>query len=423
MRWKAWLPAGAVAAVAALAPGAAANAEDDGFVEPARVLWTLSGGSPGAGAFFGWAISELADVDGDGAKEALVGEPFTATGTTWVHSGRTGSLLYRLDGAPGDQQGYAMADAGDTDGDGVADIVSGAPGVGQGRAYLYSGATGRLLHVFSRGHQGDFFGAAVAGAGDVNGDGRADVLVGAPFGDAGGRDSGRAYVFSGRTHELIRKLDAGDAGDLFGSATDWSADLNGDRRPELIVGAQNAGPAQGGAAYVFSGRNGRPLFTIPAPPSGVELGSFFVAGVGDVNGDGTGDVYAADYADSSLGTGTGRAVVHSGADGSELHEWIGSAAGEGLGPGREAGDVDGDGLVDLAVGSYTSSDGAPQAGKVEIFSGADGSLLRRLTSTTPFENLGFDAVGLGDLDGDGVPDLLVSAASGDRVYAIAGKER
>ena len=60
---------------------------------------------------------------------------------------------------------------------------------------------------------------------------------------------------------------------------------------------------------------------------------------------------------------------------------------------------------------------------MEIFSGADGSLLRRLTSTTPFENLGFDAVGLGDLDGDGVPDLLVSAASGDRVYAIAGKER
>jgi hypothetical protein len=82
--------------------------------------------------------------------------------------------------------------------------------------------------------------------------------------------------------------------------------------------------------------------------------------------------------------------------------------------------VDGDGLVDLAVGSYTSSDGAPQAGKVEIFSGVDGTLIRRITSTTALENLGFDTVGVGDLNEDGVPDLLISAASGDRVYVVAG---
>jgi hypothetical protein len=145
--------------------------------------------------------------------------------------------------------------------------------------------------------------------------------------------------------------------------------------------------------------------------------------VGDVNGDGTGDVYAADYADGSLGPGTGRAAVHSGADGAELQSWTGSAAAEGLGPGREAGDVDGDGLVDLAVGSYTSSDGAPQAGKVEIFSGVDGTLIRRITSTTAFENLGFDTVGVGDLNDDGVPDLLISAASGDRVYVVAGARK
>jgi hypothetical protein len=91
-----------------------------------------------------------------------------------------------------------------------------------------------------------------------------------------------------------------------------------------------------------------------------------------------------------------------------------------MGPGREAGDVNGDGVVDLAVGSYTSSDGASQAGQVEIFSGADGSLVRRMTSTTELENFGFDAVGIGDVSGDGVPDLVGSAASGDRVYVIAG---
>ena len=99
------------------------------------------------------------------------------------------------------------------------------------------------------------------------------------------------------------------------------------------------------------------------------------------------------------------------------------AAGDGIGPGREAGDVDRDGLVDLAIGSWISNDGAPTAGQVEIYSGKDGSLLRRLTSTTAGENFGFDAVGLGDLDGDRVPDLVVSAATGERVYLIAGKKR
>ena len=417
MGWKRRLAAGAAGLVAVLAPGAAAT-ETDAFVEPVDVLHTLSGTTPGAA--YGWAVSELGDVDGDSKMDLVVGEPFTTGGTTYVYSGRTGALLYRLDGAPGDQQGYAIADAGDTDGDGVPDIVSGAPGVGRGSAYLYSGATGRLLHTFSRGRNGDFFGAAVAGAGDVNRDGHAEVLVGAPLNDGSGPDAGRAYVFSGRTYKLLRKLHAGDEGDFFGSATDWSADLNADGRPELIVGAQNGGPTTGGKTYVFSARNGRTLFTMTPPASAVEFGSFFVAGVGDVNGDGTGDVYAADYADGSLGPGTGRAAVHSGADGTELQSWTGSEAGEGLGPGREAGDVDGDGLVDLAIGSYTSSDGAAQAGKVEIFSGVDGSLIRRITSTTPFENLGFDVVGVGDLSGDGIPDLLISAASGDRVYVVAG---
>jgi hypothetical protein len=150
------------------------------------------------------------------------------------------------------------------------------------------------------------------------------------------------------------------------------------------------------------------------------FGNFFVAGVGDVNGDGTPDIYAADYGDTTLGPGTGRAAVFSGIDGSQLLSWTGSAAGEGLGPGREAGDVNGDGRIDLVIGSYNSSDGAPSAGKVQVFSGADGSLLRTITSTTPGEQLGFDAVGVGDQNGDGIPDLLVSAASGETVYLIAG---
>jgi hypothetical protein len=142
-----------------------------------------------------------------------------------------------------------------------------------------------------------------------------------------------------------------------------------------------------------------------------------VAGVGRVDGDRIPDVYAADYAASG---GNGFAGVYSGRDGSLIHGWPGGPS-DGTGPGREAGDVDRDGRVDLAVGSYTA--GATQAGRVDVRSGATGQVLRTFTSTTAGENLGFDAVGVGDVNRDGRPDLLLSAAEGDAVYLVAGERR
>jgi FG-GAP repeat/FG-GAP-like repeat len=401
------------------------------FVQPTRVLYTLQGTTAPNGcttACFGWAGSELGDVDGDGAGELITSEPFTANGSTYVYSGRTGQALYRFDGAvAGAQQGYAIADAGDTNGDRRTDILTTAPGDGAGHAYVYSGRSGRLLHDLTGTTSGDFFGSAVASAGDVDRDKRADILVGAELNGDAGAQTGKVYIFSGRTGALIRELQVGDAGDHFGSAVDWSKDLNRDGVPDQIVGARDAGlagPGNGpGRVYVFSGRTGRLLFEISPPPSGRNFGFFFVAGVGDVNGDRTPDVYAADFNDASHGPSTGRAAVYSGGDGSELLSWVGSAAGEGMGPGREAGDVNHDHRPDLAVGSYNSSEGASAAGKIEIFSGRDGSLLRRITSLTPNEQLGFDAVGLGDVNRDGRPDLLASAANGETVYVVAGEGR
>jgi hypothetical protein len=107
-----------------------------------------------------------------------------------------------------------------------------------------------------------------------------------------------------------------------------------------------------------------------------------------------------------------------------LHSWTG-AAGDGLGPGRGAGDVDRDHRPDLAIGSYLNSDGAPGAGKIELYSGATGAKLRTIASTTAGENLGFDnvGVGVGDVNRDHRADLLASAAEGDTVYMIAGTGR
>jgi hypothetical protein len=170
---------------------------------------------------------------------------------------------------------------------------------------------------------------------------------------------------------------------------------------------------------VYSGKTGRLLFRIRGEHGNVAFGVFFVAGVGDTNGDGVPDIYVGDYASNNAGSAGGFAAVYSGVDGSRLHAWRG-AAGEGLGPGRAAGDLNHDGRVDLIIGEYTSSDGAPQAGKVKVVSGATGRVLRTITSTTPNENLGFDAVGVGDTNGNGTIDYLVSAANLDTVYLIDG---
>jgi hypothetical protein len=166
----------------ATAPGAAAAGT---FVQPVTVLHTFTGPAPGQGGYFGWAVSELRDIDHDGVTDIIIGEPQLTSagpGRTWVYSGRTGRLIYRFHGVGSDAQGYAIADAGDVNGDGVSDIVTGAPGDGsdEGRAYLYSGASGTLIHRFTGFADGDAFGAAVSSAGDVNHDGRADLLIGAP---------------------------------------------------------------------------------------------------------------------------------------------------------------------------------------------------------------------------------------------------
>lgn len=392
----------------ALAAPVGAAAQDNGFVEHVRVLHEWHG-QPGA--YFGWAVSELTDVDHDRATDLIVSEPNKADGgTTYVYSGRTGRLIYTFQGVPNDFQGGAIADAGDTNGDGVHDIVSGAPGAGvaggPGRAYLYSGRTGRLLHVWEGGPPNDQLGYAVASAGDQNRDGRDDVLVGA-IGVNGG--AGAAYVYSGRTYEVLRRID-GAPGAAFGSAIDGTRSLDGDRRPDVIVGATGEP-----GVHVFGGRS--ELFSLAPPPNASAFGNFFVAGVGRVDGDRTPDIYAADY---NANGGDGWVGVYSGRDGSVIHGWPGGP-GDGTGPGREAGDVNGDHRVDLAVGSYTASDGAPNAGRVDVRSGRSGEVLRTITSTTANEQLGFDAIGLGDVNRDRAIDLLLSAAGGSSVYLVAGK--
>ncbi len=400
--------ASALAALLALAIPATADA---GFKERVKVLWQHTGD---ANRYYAWGVAPLADLDRDGADEVLAGEPgafgSADPGWAWVQSGRTGRVIHRFEGKTGDQNGYSIVDAGDADRDGKHDILSGAPrqnGDTEGHAYLYSGRTGRLLHTFAGEASGDSFGAAVTSA-DVNRDGRNDLVVGAPSHPGGGM----AYVFSGRTFKLLYKIPPPDATHAFGFGTGMTEDVNRDHRPDLIIGGS-------GTAYVFSGRDGTMLYPLPPPAAPSAFGTFFLAGVGDLNHDHVPDVYGGDY---NADAGAGFAGVYSGRDGTLLRSWTG-AAGDGLGPGRGAGDVNHDHVNDISVGSYTNSDGGIGAGKIDIFSGRTGAKLRTITSTTEGENLGFDAVGIGDVNRDSKPDLLASAAEGDTLYVVAGTGR
>jgi len=382
-----------------------------------------------AGDQFGWIARNVGDVDGDDIDDVFTSAPFKNVdgenaGAVYVYSSATGELLWSRTGDPGDRLGLGIEAAGDVNHDGTPDVIAGAPG--GDRTYVYSGDDGRiLLNLFAR-QEDELFGRKVSDLGDVDGDRHADVLVGAPQNDAPGEDAGRAYVFSGETGKAILTLSGEEAGDAFGSSAGGGRH---DGQQFIVVGAPNAGPGDRGRVYVYKDISGEPAFVIDADDSGARLGGMFVSVVGDVNADGVPDVYASDWSDTSLGRVTGRVYVHSGADGSRLLTFSGEAGGDGFGIGSgDAGDVDGDGHDDLIIGAWQHGGAAPGGGKVYLFSGADGSLLRAYTGKVPGETFGFDATGIGDVNGDGTIDLLLTSAwssvngpRSGRVYIISGR--
>ena len=445
------IAAAAVAGVcAALLTTASATAQEPAGARPAgrpgapaaagTILHTFRGDADQPNERYGFAVSQLADIDDDGVEDILIGAPFWTDaaghvdGYLDVISGRSGQRIFRLTGAADDRLGYAMADAGDIDGDGVHDIVAGATGVTQlacttdtaaaGRVYLYSGRTGRLLRRVDGEAAGDQFGAAVGAAGDVDRDGHADVVVGAPCHDGpAGVDAGRGYVVSGRTGRILRTYDGEAAGDGFGWGAAGLGDITRDHKADYVFGAKDAGPGDRGLAYVYDGRTGDPRFVLSGDDQSMEFGWFFVATAGDVDGDRVPDIYVGDFcgADPVGGCAAplGQAYVFSGRTGQQIRLFTGFEPNDGAGPGRSAGDVDHDGRADVVVGLYSSSAAAQFGGRVVVFSGRTGAVLFDYADPNPVETLGYDAVGLGDVNRDGRVDLLVSGAVGNVVYVMS----
>jgi len=398
----------------------------DPFVEPTKILIEWDGEA--SNDQFGWIARNIGDVDGDGVADVVTSAPTKDVsgpnaGRIYVYSTKTGKQLWSADGHPGDQLGTGVEAAGDTNHDGIPDVIASAPGGGY--AKVYSGRDGRVLLTLQAEDRGDQFGQHAAGAGDVDRDGFADVIVGAPSNNAGGKGAGRAYVYSGKTGSVLLTLTGAHEGDAFGSAV---AGLSDKTHLLLLVGAPGAGPKQAGKTYVYRDLGQKPSFVIEADDTGGALGGMFLSVPGDIDGDGFPDVYASDWNNNAKGPSTGRVYVHSGRDGRRLLTLTGETAGEGFGTSPSvAGDVDGDGFADLIVGAWQYSGAAIGGGRAYLYSGKDGRLIKTFTCRTPGDTFGFDAVTMGDVDGDGMSDFLITSGwSGvhgfhsGRVFIVSG---
>ncbi|MEM6713865.1 MAG: Ig-like domain-containing protein [Cyanobacteria bacterium P01_C01_bin.147] len=388
---------------------------------------------------------------------------------------------------PGDGSGLSVSDAGDINGDGIDDLIIGAPFAdGGGKSYVVFGRrqdfdasfnlanlNGSNGFVISRGEPDDSLGISVSGAGDINGDGINDLIVGASKANVGGE----SYVVFGRDSQLGQSFSANlDVSELngingfvindiasrrtnLGHSVSGAGDINGDGIDDLIVGANEA--SVGGESYVVFGRdsqlgqgfnaslnrselNGTNGFVMGGLESGDRLGES--SGIGDINNDGIDDlIVRAPFAEG------GRSYVVFGRD-SELSKTfdarlnlaelngingfvikdIGSsstALRDGGEPVSHAGDVNGDGIDDLIIGDYfASTNDASRAGRSYVIFGRDSSLgetfdasldASELNGVNGFvingaengDNSGISVSGAGDINGDGIEDLIIGASS------------
>ncbi len=343
--------------------------------------------------------------------------------------------LYRFVGQePQEAFGRSAVALGDLDGDGRGDFAVAAPRSyvgGRGSVSVWSGANGQTLYRLeanpSADGLSDRFGMALANLGDLDGDGADDLVIGAPWDDDGGSQTGSCFVFSGRTGSPLADLNGTVLLGEFGSDLEPLGDINADGLPDLAVGASRAGEVRviSGEWILTTGQGALPQSapflwsTTLAPDGGTTL-----AATADLDGDGVRDLAVGQPRDGGdPDHPTGRVVLLSGATGGVLGSFEGTEDEEFGFALQNCGDVTGDGVTDLAVGvpgAGLVTDPAP--GSLRVFDGASVASFAQGAAPAPLEiwradgepgieRFGF-AIAAGDWNGDGVADVAATAVGG-----------
>ncbi|MDP2313549.1 MAG: MopE-related protein [Pseudomonadota bacterium] len=414
----------------------------------------------------GAAVSGGGDVNGDGYGDFLVGAPGRTNGYRYggaaylvlgeaSPSSRSLSATVEYIGEPtGLSAGNAVAIVGDVDLDGFDDLLIGDPNAGEGGgssatgvAYLVLGASAPASSYLSSAidyageSANDSAASNVNGAGDVNADGFADMLIGATGDDTSCSNAGAGYIVLGSGSPVTESLSSAlkftgvDCGEVAGQGVAGAGDVDGDGVDDFLIGAYSNDDAgtNAGAVYLVLGRSGLSGGSLSTgvqyqgQAAGDQAG-VSIAAAGDFDGDGYGD-FIVGASDGNSGTGAaylllgeafpGGGAVSSGVQfsGEAADDCAGSAVGGG-------GDVDGDGYDDVLVGAKCQDDAGAQAGKAYLLLGspypAAGNLADNVyfTGEAGADDAGHSVNVAGDVNGDGLPDLLVGAPYND--YAASG---
>ncbi len=456
--------------------------------------------------FSGYSVSSAGDVNGDGFDDIIIGayRANSFTGVTYVVFGQAGGFepsleLSSLNGSngfningiqTGDDSGASVSGAGDVNGDGFDDLIVGAlSAVPRGNTYAgesyvvfgKAGGFGPSLELRSLdGSNGfviegidisDYSGVSVSSAGDVNGDGFDDIIIGGLGADPGGNAlAGESYVVYGKAGGFVASMELSslngsngfvmngiDVRDYAGISVSSAGDVNGDGFDDLIIGASGADPGGkdfAGESYVVYGRaggfgavlelsslNGSNGFVINGIDSDDYSGRS-VSGAGDVNGDGFDDLIIAAYRADSSGRaeagesylvfgkagGFGASLELSSLDGNNGFNINGIDTNDYSGRSVSiAGDVNGDGFDDLIIGAYLAGPGGRSgAGESYLVFGKAGGFgasleLSSLDGSNGFVINGIDSLdtsgtsvsSAGDVNGDGFDDLIIGAPRAD----------